>query len=86
MKTIVSRQKRIWQSISSAREDLEKRIEEQAARIAELQSCLRNMKKVTRLLGQGVGKIAIDADFIGLWNDTEIEASRLLAIPAKMTK
>lgn len=47
--------------------------------IARLVECIGNYKKVIATLGKGVGSIAADAEFFGLWNDTEIEASNILA-------
>ena len=44
-----SQQKLVWQRISSAREDLEDRVEEQAARIAALEAGLKEAKGLIEL-------------------------------------
>jgi len=43
-----------------------------------LEECLRDMKKVTMVLGKGIGHISTPDNFFALWNETEVQATRLL--------
>lgn len=43
-------------------------------------TCLRNMQMVTTVLGRGVGDITTPEGFFALWNETEVEASTLIAL------
>lgn len=39
---------------------------------------LQDMKNVTAVLGKGIGQIATPDGFFMLWNDTEVEVSKIL--------
>ena len=43
--------------------------------LKRLAGIIKDYKKVVSVMGKGIGKVAIEADFIGFWNDTEIAGS-----------
>lgn len=57
---------------------VEKMIHDLIAERDALVECLRDMKKVTMVLGKGIGHIATPDNFFALWNDTEVQSTRLL--------
>jgi hypothetical protein len=49
----------------------------------ELAEALKMMKKVTNVLGAGIGKIKTPDNFFEFWNDTEIMAAKAIAANAE---
>ena len=44
----------------------------QAAQIERMRKNIEDYKKVTSVLGAGIGEISVPYNFLGLWNETEI--------------